>query len=202
MPSETPPSPPQSPQVETMTRVQVLLAIAMTAVILLVVTQLWMRLGQVTLFATRWSLDDLLWGLAFAVGISGASSLVYRLWSQYRQSADYYLKLVIEPLSLPDVLWLGLLPGLSEELLFRGVMLPEFGQNWEGIVISSLCFGALHMSNRNQLPYVAWATVVGGILGFSAVWSGNLLVPIVAHVSTNLISGFLWKWKNRGAIDV
>jgi uncharacterized protein len=201
MPSETPPP---SFQVETMTRVQVLLAIAMTAVILLVVTQLWMRLGQVTLFPTRSSLKAVLWGLAFALGISGASSLVYHLWPQYRQSADYYLKLVIEPLSLPDILWLGLLPGLSEELLFRGVMLPEFGRNWEGIVISSLCFGALHMSNRQQLPYVAWATVVGGILGFSAVWSGNLLVPIVAHVSTNLISGFLWKWKNRGtgAIDV
>jgi uncharacterized protein len=201
MPSETPPP---SFQVETMTRVQVLLAIAMTAVILLVVTQLWMRLGQVTLFPTRSNLKAVLWGLAFALGISGASSLVYHLWPQYRQSADYYLKLVIEPLSLPDILWLGLLPGLSEELLFRGVMLPEFGPNWEGIVISSLCFGALHMSNRHQLPYVAWATVVGGVLGFSAVWSGNLLVPIVAHVSTNLISGFLWKWKNRGtgAIDL
>ncbi len=188
---------PESPPFESMTRVQVLLAIAVTAIVLLVVAQLWIKLAHVTLFPSRLTVQALVWGAAVALGITGASGLVYRLWSPYRQSADYYLGMVIEPLALPDILWLGLLPGLSEELLFRGVMLPEFGINWEGIAISSLCFGALHMSNRKQLPYVLWATIVGGMLGAAAVVSGNLMVPIVAHVLTNLISGYLWKWQHR-----
>jgi uncharacterized protein len=188
---------PESPQLESMTRVQVLLAIAVTAIVLMLLAQLWMKLANLALFPTRLTIDALLWGGLVALGITGSSALVYRLWPQYRQSADYYLGMVIEPLALPDILWLGLLPGLSEELLFRGVMLPEFGENWEGIAISSLCFGALHMSNRKQLPYVAWATIVGGMLGAAAVISGNLLVAIVAHVLTNLISGYLWKWQHR-----
>jgi uncharacterized protein len=192
--------PPESPQLESMTRVQVLLAIAVTAIVLMVVAQLWMKLAHVTLFPTRPTLQALVWGAAVALGITGASGLVYRLWPPYRQSADYYLGMVIAPLALPDILWLGLLPGLSEELLFRGVMLPEFGINWEGIAISSLCFGALHMSNRKQLPYVLWATIVGGMLGAAAVASGNLMVPIVAHVLTNLISGYLWKWQHRPSV--
>jgi uncharacterized protein len=191
------PSPPESPQLETMTRVQVLLAIAVTAIVLLLVAQLWIKLANVTLFPTRLTVEAVVWGIGVALMITGSSSLVYRLWPQYRQSADYYLGMVIDPLALPDIVWLGLLPGLSEELLFRGVMLPEFGANWEGIAISSLCFGALHLSNRKQWPYVIWATIIGAVLGAAAVWSGNLMVPIVAHVLTNLTSGYLWKWKHR-----
>jgi uncharacterized protein len=103
--------------------------------------------------------------------------------------------MVVKPLILPDLIWLGLLPGLSEELLFRGVMLPAFGGDWEAIVISSLCFGALHLSGWQQWPYLVWATVIGGLLAWSAVWSGNLLVPIVAHSLTNIMSGLIWKYR-------
>jgi membrane protease YdiL (CAAX protease family) len=100
---------------------------------------------------------------------------------------------------LPDLIWLGLLPGMSEELLFRGVMLPAVGLNAIGVVASSLLFGILHMSGRQQWPYVVWATTVGLLLGFSALATGNLLVPIVAHVVTNLVSSYLWKLDHRQA---
>jgi membrane protease YdiL (CAAX protease family) len=86
---------------------------------------------------------------------------------------------------------------MSEELLFRGVMLPAVGLNATGLVTTSLLFGILHMSGPEQWPYVVWASVVGLLLGFSALATGNLLVPIVAHVATNLISSYLWKLRNR-----
>jgi membrane protease YdiL (CAAX protease family) len=169
---------------------------ALTAIVLLLVTRLWMHFGRVSLFPVSWSWQALALGTGLALIISCCSAIVYRLWPNYRHSADYYLDLVIKPLFLPDLVWLGLLPGLSEELLFRGVMLPELGANWEGIVISSLCFGALHLSGWKQWAYVVWATLVGGALGYSMVWSGNLFVPIVAHVLTNLISASLWKYRD------
>jgi hypothetical protein len=86
---------------------------------------------------------------------------------------------------------------MSEELLFRGVMLPAIGLNATGLVATSLLFGILHLSGRQQWPYVVWASVVGLLLGFSALATGNLLVPIVAHIGTNLISSYLWKLGNR-----
>jgi len=122
---------------------------------------------------------------------------VYRLWPAYRQSADFYLEMVLKPLVLPDLIWLGLLPGMSEELLFRGVMLPAVGLNATGVLATSLLFGVLHLSGRQQWPYVVWASVVGLLLGFSAVATGNLLVPIVAHIVTNLLSSYLWKLGHR-----
>lgn len=191
---------PENPEFEPLSRTQVLIAMGVTAIVLLLIARLWMQLGSVPLLSFQWSAQALWLGLGLGLGITAASSLVYYTWSAYRQSADYYLELVLKPLVWPDLIWLGLLPGLSEELLFRGVMLPAFGLNIEGVLLSSLCFGVLHLSSLKQWPYVVWATVIGLVLGASAIETGNLLVPIVAHISTNWISSSLWKWgeKSRG----
>lgn len=189
---------PNEPDIEPLTRSQLLVAMGVTAVILLVVAKIWLQLGSVSLLSIKFTGFDALLGLAIACFISGASSLIYRLWPAYRKSADLYLSLVLKPLLWPDLIWLGLLPGLSEELLFRGVMLPALGLDTSGLVVSSLCFGILHLSGWEQWPYAIWATVVGLLLGFSAIATGNLLVPIVAHILTNLLSSFLWKLDKGG----
>lgn len=188
---------PDNSEFEPLTRVQVLIAMGVTAVLLLLVAKLWIRFGTIPQLAMHWSITAILAGIGVGIGITMASSLIYAIWPLYRRSADYYLQLVLQPLVWPDLVWLGLLPGLSEELLFRGVMLPAFGLNGEGLVISSLCFGVLHMSNLKQWPYVVWASLIGAVLGGSAIASGNLVIPIVAHIATNLISSSLWKWSNR-----
>jgi hypothetical protein len=189
--------PPSRPEIEPLTRIQILVAMGITAVVLLCIAKLWLQFGSVTLLPVSSSPDALILGLGIGMIVTGVSGLVYRLWPAYRQSADLYLQMVLKPLILPDLIWLGLLPGLSEELLFRGVMLPAVGLNPIGIVTSSLVFGILHLSSPQQWPYVVWATVVGLLLGFCAVLTGNLLVPIVAHVVTNLISSCLWKLTHR-----
>ncbi|MBP0020165.1 MAG: CPBP family intramembrane metalloprotease [Cyanobacteria bacterium SBLK] len=169
---------------------------AVTATILLVVAKVWQSLGAVRLLSLEFTLSAILWGLGLAGVIVAASAIVHRFWGAYRHSANYYLELVVKPLIWPDLIWLGLLPGLSEELLFRGVMLPALGLNVTAAILSSLVFGLLHLSGTHQWPYMIWATIVGGILAFSAIATGNLLVPIVAHVITNFVSGCLWKWSN------
>jgi uncharacterized protein len=187
--------PPELSDFPEMSRGQILIVMAVTALILLIATRAWMYFGAIVLLPCQVTIGAIGWGIAIAIGIAIASAVVYQLWPQYRTSADHYIQMVVKPLALPDLIWLGLLPGLSEELLFRGVMLPAFGRNWEGIVISSLCFGALHLSGWKQWPYLVWATVIGGVLGLSAVWSGNLLVPIVAHALTNILSAGIWKYR-------
>lgn len=168
-----------------------------TAVVLLLSARLWLWFDTSTaMLPLEWSSLSVLWGVSLGLSITIASSIMYRFWKAYRYSADYYLELVIKPLALPDLIWLGLLPGMSEELLFRGVMLPALGLTWFGIALSSLCFGVLHFSGSQQWPYVIWATVIGIVLGLSAVLTGNLLVPIVAHITTNLVSSCFWKLKH------
>jgi uncharacterized protein len=182
-----------NPEIDPLSRTQILVVMGVTAVILLMATKIWQRLGAVELLSLQFNSQGIIWGVGLAIGITIASSVIYRLWGAYRRSADLYLELVIKPLIWPDLIWLGLLPGLSEELLFRGVMLPALGLNLTAVIISSVLFGVLHLSGAGQWPYVVWATVVGFALGYCALISGNLLVPIVAHIITNLVSSCLWK---------
>ncbi|HBB32948.1 MAG TPA: CPBP family intramembrane metalloprotease [Cyanobacteria bacterium UBA8803] len=188
---------PDNPDFEPLTRIQVLVAMGVTAVLLLFVAKLWLQFSSVNLLPVIGSPEALLLGLGLGAAITAVSSLVYHVWPAYRQSADLYLHLVLKPLVLPDLIWLGLLPGMSEELLFRGVMLPAVGLNFIGVFASSLVFGILHLSGPQQWPYVVWATIIGLLLGYSALLSGNLLIPIVAHVFTNLVSSCLWKLGNQ-----
>lgn len=188
---------PNSPEIEPLNRTQILVFMGVTAVILLAIAKVWQKLGAVRLLATKFDTDALIWGLSLAVAITITSGIIYRLWPAYRRSADVYLELVIKPLIWADIIWLGLLPGLSEELLFRGVMLPALGLNLTAVIVSSLLFGVLHLSGANQWPYVVWATIIGFALGYCALITGNLVVPIVAHIITNLVSSFLWKINHR-----
>lgn len=181
------------PQMEPLSRVQILVAMGVTALVLLLVARLWLLLDSVVMLSVEFDAEILLLGLSIGLGITGASAIAYEIWPGYRHSADMYLKLVLEPLTWGDLIWMGLLPGLSEELLFRGVMLPAIGLNIYGVVFSSLCFGVLHLSGLQQWPYVAWATVIGLVLAMSALLSGNLLVPILAHTTTNLVASLFWK---------
>ena len=186
-------SPNQQPELESLTRTQVLIAMGVTALLLLFVAKTWQYFDTFPSLRMTWQLKHALWGIGLGLGITAASAVVYQLWPQYRQSASLYLKLVIKPLYWTDIIWLGLLPGLSEELLFRGVMLPALGLNWVGLILSSLCFGILHLNSLKQWSYVIWVSAIGFALGYSAWSTGNLLVPVVAHITTNLITGFSWK---------
>jgi len=186
----------QEPEIPYLTRTQVLVAMGVTAIVLWIVAKLWLHWGNIILFKWFWDEKHLLLGIALGVSITLLSALAYRFSVPYRKSADYYLEIVLKPLAIPDLIWLGLLPGLSEELLFRGVMLPALGADNLAVIVSSLCFGVLHLSGPQQWPYVIWATIIGVILGYSALLSGNLLLPIVTHIVTNLFSSYLWKIKN------
>lgn len=185
---------PDDSELVPLTRTQVLIAMGVTALVLLLISRIWVQFGAAALLPIRWTAIDGLWGVALGLGITIASSLLYTVWAAYRHSADYYLELVLKPLVFPDLIWLGLLPGLSEELLFRGVMLPSFGYDATAIVFSSLCFGVLHLSSLRQWSYVIWATIVGAALGTSAILTNNLLVPLIAHIVTNFVSSCVWKW--------
>jgi uncharacterized protein len=183
----------QNPDIEPLSRTQILIAMAVTAVLLFGVAKLWLYFSEDRLRPIEFSSFAIGVGIALGMGLTGLSAIVYAVWENYRASADFYLAMVLKPLELPDLIWLGILPGLSEELLFRGVMLPAIGLDPIGIVLSSLCFGALHMTDTKQWSYGVWATFIGILLAFTMVETGNLLIPIVAHITTNLVSGLSWK---------
>ena len=193
--------PSQSTDLEPLSRAQLLITIAVTALVLFMVARLWITFGDIRRLPIALDGLALAQGKAGGVGIKLASSLTYHIFPAYRRSADFYLEFVLKPLWIADTIWLGLLPGISEELLFRGVMLPAVGLNLWGVTLSSLCFGLLHISGIDRWAYMLWAAIVGFFLGLMALWTGNLLVPILAHGIANLVSSLIWKLRQNNNVE-
>lgn len=82
-----------------------------------------------------------------------------------------------------DLFVLAAVAGISEEILFRGVIQPWLENSWgvmAGILVSSVIFGLMHAVTA---MYFVMATVVSIYLGFYLDYDGtrNLLTPIIIH---------------------
>jgi len=83
-----------------------------------------------------------------------------------------------------DLLLLATIAGVSEELLFRGVIQPWITASWgftAGLTISNIIFGLVHAVTP---LYAVLVTVVGIYLSVSMDMGNgdsNLLIPIVIH---------------------
>jgi membrane protease YdiL (CAAX protease family) len=84
-----------------------------------------------------------------------------------------------------QLLFIAILAGVGEELLFRGLIqaglfywLPTDWKLIGSLLIASLIFGACHYLSHT---YFLLATAAGLYFGLLMVVSGSLLPPIIAH---------------------
>jgi membrane protease YdiL (CAAX protease family) len=82
-----------------------------------------------------------------------------------------------------DLFMLAAIAGISEELLFRGVIQPWIEASWgitAALIGSNVIFGLVHAVTP---LYAVLATLVGIYLGLSLDYGGerNLLIPIIIH---------------------
>lgn len=79
----------------------------------------------------------------------------------------------------------GVMAGLSEEMLFRGAMLRTMQDSRLGkhavVWITAILFSALHLQFYGFVPRM----LLGVWLGYLLVWTGSLWVPIIAHTLNN-----------------
>ena len=79
----------------------------------------------------------------------------------------------------------GVMAGLSEEMLFRGAMLRTMQDSRLGkhavVWITAILFSALHLQFYGFVPRM----LLGVWLGYLLVWTGSLWVPIIAHALNN-----------------
>ena len=67
---------PETPEMEPLTRIQVLIAMGATAVVLLLVAKLWMQLGSVNLLPVSFTAAAVLQGVGLGLSVTIASSIV------------------------------------------------------------------------------------------------------------------------------
>ena len=87
-----------------------------------------------------------------------------------------------------NIFLIGIIPGIGEELLFRGIIQKElfsFFKNYHlAIWVTALIFGVFHF----QIVGFPSKMIIGLVLGYSYYYSANLLVPMFLHALNNSLA--------------
>ena len=114
----------------------------------------------------------------------------YRIYAVIKSGQVEYLYLDFNFKIFKRALWAG----ITEELVFRGTFLNFYKQKnkqYSGLIISSLLFGLLHISNSIvgvdvSVFYIFQITIAGILFGLIYLNFG-LITSITAHVVGNMI---------------
>jgi membrane protease YdiL (CAAX protease family) len=102
---------------------------------------------------------------------------------------------------LMNIMMIGVLPAVGEELLFRGVVQQLFkkvyGNAHAAIWISAAIFSALHLQFFGFLPRL----VLGVMFGYMLEWSGTLWLPMIAHFVNNTTAIIAYFLTHKGIIS-
>jgi uncharacterized protein len=89
---------------------------------------------------------------------------------------------------LINITIIGIIPGITEEFLFRGIIQKELKNVLTNdhiiIWITALIFGLMHLQIVGLFPKI----IIGAVLGYSYHFSGSLILPMLLHVINNSIA--------------
>ncbi|XP_015693295.1 uncharacterized protein LOC102709083 isoform X3 [Oryza brachyantha] len=141
------------------------------------------------------------WHLELVVGlviiVSSSRYILLQTWSDFRNSSEAANRQMLTSLEISDYIVVACLPGISEELLFRGALMPIFGLNWISALVTGAIFGILHLGNGRKYSFAIWATFVGVAYGLAALASSSIIVPMASHSINNIIGGLIWRFSNN-----
>ena len=88
---------------------------------------------------------------------------------------------------ITGILIIGIMTGIGEELVFRGMIQRAFGiiieRKWVSIWLTAIIFSLVHFQFYGFVPRL----LLSAFYGYLLVWTKNLWVPIIAHSINNSI---------------
>jgi hypothetical protein len=117
--------------------------------------------------------------------LSGLESWMKEKEMSAQELTEAFLKMDTLGSLFFNILMIGILPSIGEELIFRGIfqrLFAEWTKNIHlGIAIAAILFSAMHMQFYGFLPRM----ILGVLLGYLFYWSGSIWVPILGHFVNN-----------------
>ena len=110
---------------------------------------------------------------------------------------------------LVNLFLMAVLPAVSEEITFRGVLQQLFQGSKVSMIQASkvphlaiwctaIIFSAIHMQFYGFIPRM----LLGALFGYMFVWTGSLWVPMLMHFVNNGMAVLLYYIANRAAWDM
>ncbi len=159
---------------------------AVTAIITIPVLVRMMKKDDIGTEAKTFSIGKqicaIVMSIAVAIGLNNI--LLLANIAEYSQSYQESAELLYNP-SLPvQLICLGVIYPIMEEVLFRGLLFRRIRKNssaFVAIISSALFFGVYH-GNSVQMIY---GTLCGALLAYLCEKSGSIKVPIMGHIAMN-----------------
>ncbi|MDN3668849.1 CPBP family intramembrane metalloprotease [Echinicola jeungdonensis] len=102
---------------------------------------------------------------------------------------------------LMGLLVIGILAGIGEEYLFRGILQPKLhhytGNAHAGIWISAIIFSAIHLQFYGFFPRL----FLGALFGYLYLYSGSLVYPMLAHILNNSLTVIMIYANKLGMVE-
>ena len=105
---------------------------------------------------------------------------------------------------LVNLLLMAVLPALSEEITFRGVLQRLLSPKYStlnsqlSIWLTAIIFSAIHMQFYGFVPRM----LMGALFGYMMVWTGSLWVPMLMHFVNNGMAVLLYFMASRAGWDM
>ncbi|GAV75598.1 Abi domain-containing protein [Cephalotus follicularis] len=142
-----------------------------------------------------------IWHLELITGlvilISSCRYLLLKTWPEFSESSEAANQQILTSLQPLDYTVVAFLPGISEELLFRGALLPLFGIDWKSVLFVAAVFGVLHLGSGRKYSFAVWATFVGFVYGYATIVSSSVIVSMASHSLNNLVGGVMWHYTSK-----
>jgi len=132
--------------------------------------------------------------LIFAIGLGNLISMIFPVSESYIQAMQDLVK-TDEKSIWTALLIVGLLPGICEEVLFRGYIINGFTKNgfWKAIIISGVLFGIFHLDPFRLLQ----ASILGIYLGYITLRTNSIYPAMLAHFANNSLAVLLSNYADK-----
>jgi uncharacterized protein len=123
--------------------------------------------------------------LAFYIDMIDFPDFLSKMDADATESLTKLLKMDHATDLLINLVLIAILPGIGEELLFRGIIQKEIYQKWNrphlAIWVTAFIFAAFHFQVVGFLPKM----MIGVVLGYAFYFSRSLILPMVIHAINN-----------------
>lgn len=186
---------------EKISLVNLLLSFSLLGFIAIIGIVIWQR-GEAlhylsNLFLLEKPLINIPIGVILGIGMTSVVVILAKI-TRTKLPINKYTKLLKEIMLRPyGPIVVGVLPGVFEEILFRGFLLPIaislIGTHW-AVIVTSFIFFVLHIPQYRNIWIINMSVLVLSIvLSYAFIWTGSLWVAILGHAIYNFSVTYLTK---------
>lgn len=132
----------------------------------------------------------------------GIEEALKTLEDKLREQTEFLTKFDSIGQVILAVVVVSILPGIGEELVFRGIIQREFYRATRNIHVSiwvaAAIFSAIHMQFYGFVPRM----LLGALFGYIYYWSGSLTMSMLAHLFNNGMMVVALYFYQQGALDI